>query len=679
MFLRFSLILALLIPSLLYGGEWMFRLRSAHVDIRQALFAKDADAAWEHVDRETRQSAGLLAAHIRNQAATLSDEKKAALLAKLGSTDPEALSTIQGKHLLVSKFFLEAHPYMFLSTPDDTKLKDHGTKMAGPTGIVIRKNTPEAVTVPYTFTAENHFGGQAMDYRAKLTIPSLEAIIGKTPEPKPLPKEEYQKQSVETFQKAQQAFKEGDLDTLWTLLDCDSQSQASHFADQAHEQSGKSKAKTPGRIEERLGISTELLTNLDGKQVWALPWTKDKLSSFSAGKAIGTYEGKTGNRGWDPGVEIESNGKKHRIPFRVNYRNGIPEVKIFLRPPLYTLLRVSNDWVSNNYTTNYGSVASYITKNTEFKEGDPAAHCVGIYSDGKRVAELVDRGYQHYHILFFPNGRKGLRTSPQDYTLINGLLKEDGTILFQPENPVYGIKEAIWKDGQLTLVELERSVSTLPKVNPSMPSTPAPEGATVLFDGNSIDAWESVQLHKVHKILTGVGGSQTKQTFGSFQLHLEFINVLERDRPLRSPSSIQYGPLQIELRDSFGMDYDEHGALGPIRPIFTKRHKDLQGKKYDSYVAKSKDRPPYVCGRILVNRKSLSADQTTYRPNHCLPPLVNQTLDLQVLTGSTTKVTLYLNGKPVYKNIEIEADTSTPAPIQISTKVPYRNIWVKRL
>ena len=680
MTVRLSCLISLfLLPSLLTAGEWMFRLKDAHVQLRKALFAKDADAAWEHVDRDTRQAAGLLAAQIRNQASTLSDEQKATLLKKLGYTSTDLLSKIQGKHLLVSKFFLEAHPYMFLSTPDDIKLKDHGTKMAGPTGIVIKNKTPQAITVPYTFTAEDHFGGQAMDYRAKFTIPSMEDILGKAPQPLPLSPGEFQKPSIETYLKAQKAFNIGDLETLWDLLDCDSQSQASHFADQAHEQSSKTASNTPGKIEKRLGISSEALSKLDGKQVWALAWTKDKLSPFAIGKPVGTYEGKPGNKGWDPGVEFESNGKIHRIPLRVNYRNGIPEVKIYLRPPLYTLLRVSNDWISNDYTTNYGNVASYILKNTQFQDGDPAAKCVGIYSDGTQAAELVDRGYQHYHILYYPNGRKALRKSPDDYTLINGQLQKDGSILFQPESPYNGIREAIWKDGQLTLVELERSVSTLPKVDPSMPEISAPAGATVLFDGTSIDAWENVQLNTVEKILTGVAGSQTKQTFGSFQLHLEFINVLERDRPTRSASSIQYGSLQVELRDSFGMDYDELGAVGPVRPVFTNKHKDLQGKKYENYVANSKGRPPYVCGRLLINRQPLPSDLLIPLPNHCLPPLVNQTLDLQVLTGSTTKVTLYLNGKTVYENIEVAADTSTPAPIQISSKVPYRNIWVKRL
>jgi len=657
----------------------MFRLRDAHVQLRKAFFARDADKVWEYVDRETRQRAGLLAAHIRNQANSLSEENIAALLEKLGNTTKEGLSSIQGKDLLVSKFFFEAHPYMFLSTPDDAKLKDHGTKMAGPTRIIIHKKTPEEVIVPYTYTAENHFGGQAMDYRAKLIIPSLVTILGKTPEPRQLSQEEFEKQSLQIFQQAQQAFTQGNLDALWPLLDCDSQSQASHFADQAHEQSAKSASKDPGRIEKRLNISSETLAKLDGKKVWALEWTKANLAAFAQGKPAGIYEGKSGKRGWDPGVEFEVNGQKHRMPFRVNHRNGVPEVKIFLRPPLYTLLRVSNDWISNNYTSNYGGVVSYILKNSQFKDGDPAAKCVGVYSDGKLYAELVDRGYQHYHILYFPNGNVALRSNPEDYALINGELQEDGSIRFQPESPVLGIKEALWKDGQLTLVELERSVSTLTKHTLSAPESSMPSGAISLFNGSSIDAWQNVQLNTVDKYMTASGGGQTRQTFESFHLHLDFYNVLERDRPLRSASSVQFGPVQIELRDSFGMDYDEQGALGPIRPIFSKKHKDLTGKKYDAYVQKAKGRPPFVCGRILLKRRSLPQDLSTPRPNNCRPPLTWQSLDLILQNGTSTTVTLKLNGKSVYENQPIEADTSTPLPIQISSRIPMRNIWVKPL
>ena len=67
--MRFTIIVATVL-SLAAGnghaGEWMFRLKDAHVQLRKAVFDKDAEAVWEYVDRSTRQQAGLLAHQIRS-------------------------------------------------------------------------------------------------------------------------------------------------------------------------------------------------------------------------------------------------------------------------------------------------------------------------------------------------------------------------------------------------------------------------------------------------------------------------------------------------------------------------------------------------------------------------------------------------------------------------------------
>lgn len=347
-------VLLVVVCGSVQAGEWMFRLKDAHVQLRKALSDKDADAAWEQVSRQTRQEAGLLAARIRDRFDDLTETQQQALRAHFGMQDDEQIRKMEGKHLLVAPCFLEAHPYLLAGNRDDVRLKDHGTRMAGPTAIVVHKKTPEEKLVEYTFTVEPHFGGQAMDYRAELSMPALDAILGPAPERAVLSPEEAAGQAVAVFRRARQAFAAQDFDALWPLLDCDSQSQASHFADQAKEQAQKK--KDPAGIAQRLGITVDELAALDGKRVWALPWTREDLafladardpkyvpaSGFNA-KYLPLPEGAKSKRGKrlpaEPVVEFESAGRTWQIPARLNYRNGNPEIKLYLRPPFYLRLR----------------------------------------------------------------------------------------------------------------------------------------------------------------------------------------------------------------------------------------------------------------------------------------------------------------------------------------------------
>lgn len=102
-------VLLLVLPSAALAGEWIFRLKDAHVQLRKAMYDRDADAAWEQVNRETRQDAGLLAARIRIAYDGLTEAQKSSLRDKLGIADDQAIKSIQGKDILVAKIFLLAH------------------------------------------------------------------------------------------------------------------------------------------------------------------------------------------------------------------------------------------------------------------------------------------------------------------------------------------------------------------------------------------------------------------------------------------------------------------------------------------------------------------------------------------------------------------------------------------
>ena len=345
------LLIVFLLAGTSMAGEWSFRLKDAHLQLRAALFERNADAAWEHVDRETRQQAGILAWQIREGFDGFAETKRQELRASLGSDDDQWIRSIRGRDLLVAPFFLEAHPCLLVGDPSDQRLKDHGMRMAGPTGVLVAKGTSEETLVPYTFSVENHFGCQAMDYRARLDVPALESILGQAPRPPRLSPEDVAAEALEVFERAREALAAGDVETLWPLLDCLSQSQACHFADQARERG----VKDPVGIAGKLDISEAEVLALDGRKVWALPWATQDLEHFLLGTEpafvdAGGYDGDRlrfpdgyRHRGKplppEQVIEFRSGGEVFQIPVKVNHRNGLPELKICLRPPFYLRLR----------------------------------------------------------------------------------------------------------------------------------------------------------------------------------------------------------------------------------------------------------------------------------------------------------------------------------------------------
>ena len=225
--------------------------------------------------------------------------------------------------------------------------------MSLPPEGIVNKKTPDEKLVVYTFSTEGHFGGQAMDYRAQLEIPSLDSILGDAEDLSASSAEETASQALVVFSQVQEALSKKDVETLWPLLDCVSHSQASHFADQAHEQAAKK--KSPELIAGKLGISVDELHALNGKRVWSLPWAESDYRFLVEGtdveylsadkydhKLLPIPEGY--NRRDKPGppepvIQFVSQGRTWQIPARLNYRDGTPKVTLFLRSPFYLRLR----------------------------------------------------------------------------------------------------------------------------------------------------------------------------------------------------------------------------------------------------------------------------------------------------------------------------------------------------
>ncbi len=198
-----------------------------------------------------------------------------------------------------------------------------------------------------------------------------------------------------------------------------------------------------------------------------------------------------------------------------------------------------------------------------------------------------------------------------------------------------------------------------------MPSVPAPQGAIVLFDGKSLDAWtkrngKSSAGFKVlgNGVMQVSGGDiVTKEKFdGKFKLHVEF--------------RVPYMP------KASGQGRGNSGVY-------------LQGRYevqiLDSYGLKSKDND---CGAIYTVATPLV--------NACKAPTVWQTYDITFQAPickdgkkeSPAVVTVYQNGLKIHDHVKITKDNTTsglggdpcsPGPILLQdhgNPVQFRNIWL---
>ena len=208
-------------------------------------------------------------------------------------------------------------------------------------------------------------------------------------------------------------------------------------------------------------------------------------------------------------------------------------------------------------------------------------------------------------------------------------------------------------DGALSAVE-EASKRTVKlkrvlRQSPTMGAKP-PVGAVVLFDGTNVDAWQgSMDERKLLKY-----GATSKQKFGSFTIHLEFMLPFK-----------PYGR---------GQDRGNSGLY------FQHRY---ECQVLDSFALKGENNE---CGGIYTIAKP--------KVNMCFPPLSWQTYDAEFTAATfadgkksaNAKLTVRHNGVLIHENQDIPKNTGggndeSPEPGEIylqdhGNPVFYRNIWV---
>ena len=203
-------------------------------------------------------------------------------------------------------------------------------------------------------------------------------------------------------------------------------------------------------------------------------------------------------------------------------------------------------------------------------------------------------------------------------------------------------------------------------------STPAPAGATVLFDGKNLKEiwakkegggepeWEAVEGGAM-QVKPGTGDIVTKQKFNEpIHLHVEFrVPHLPAD-PARGNSGVYVqGRYEVQIIESYGKPVERYelGDCGSIYGI--------------AKAAENATKPPTVW-------QSFDIEFT--------PPKFEG--DRKVAPG---RMTVYHNGRKIHDDVALTLDNTTsgmggdpktPGPIMLQdhgSPVQFRNIWVKPL
>lgn len=291
---------------------------------------------------------------------------------------------------------------------------------------------------------------------------------------------------------------------------------------------------------------------------------------------------------------------------------------------------------------------------TTVKEAGPDFAVQGEYEgaigDKKAGLQVIARGEGKFDVVAYRGGLPGAGWNKEAPAKLKGETV-DGVTTITGSGWKAKIKDRV-VSGAVGLVNV--SAKKITRKSPTLGAKP-PKGATVLFDGSSLDAWQNgkfVEQGK-HKYL-GVG-TRTKDKFEDFTLHLEFRTpFMPKSTGQGRGNSGMYllDQYECQVLDSFG----------------------LEGKDNE-------------CGGIYkVSKPDV---------NMCLPPLSWQTYDVEFKAAdfdsegkktSDAVVTIRHNGVAIHKDRKLPAATpgggqndEKPGSLFLqnhSNPVVFRNIWI---
>jgi hypothetical protein len=304
----------------------------------------------------------------------------------------------------------------------------------------------------------------------------------------------------------------------------------------------------------------------------------------------------------------------------------------------------------------------------------------GKSGDQELGAQIIALGKGAFQAVMYPGGLPGNGWDGKNRILMDGMLAEDGTAAFKPTE---GDRRYLDKDpkkfaavddfppagqaaytgtvseGALAGKTADGKPFELKRVERKSPTmgADAPEGAVVLFNGDSKDAWTGGRVDEATKLLNTDGKDiLTTAKFMDYTMHLEFMLPYRPDARGQGRGNsgfYQVDHYEMQILDSFG----------------------LMGKNNE-------------CGGIYTKAESIV--------NGCLPPLQWQTYDV-VFTNATAdkdgkklsnaRLTAKLNGIVIHDDLEITGKTggsrnapeATPGPIKLQghgNPLQFRNVWI---
>ncbi|HTE17562.1 MAG TPA: DUF1080 domain-containing protein [Armatimonadota bacterium] len=198
------------------------------------------------------------------------------------------------------------------------------------------------------------------------------------------------------------------------------------------------------------------------------------------------------------------------------------------------------------------------------------------------------------------------------------------------------------------------------------PMIAAPSGAIVLFDGKDLSRWVSRKDNgpagwKVEngyaEIAPGSGDIYTRDTFGDFQLHVEWWlpHMPDARGQARANSGVYLqGKYEIQVLDSYGLESKDNDAGGIYKVAAPLRNASKKPEKWQSYDIAFRA-PRYDASGNLTEKVRVTVFHNGVMIHN------NQEFDPQVTTSG------------------LPGDFTKPGPILLQdhgNRVRYRNIWL---
>ena len=274
----------------------------------------------------------------------------------------------------------------------------------------------------------------------------------------------------------------------------------------------------------------------------------------------------------------------------------------------------------------------------------------GEYKNDWGGAQVIALGDGNFQMVVHRGGLPGAGWDKEYRQEVSGKRQGDSIIFTGADN-----YRAELLKGKITITRDQAGPYTMEKTERESPTLGAkpPDGAMVLFDGTSADAWSGGHADGRHFL---AAGCKSKQAFKDFTAHLEFrlpFKPLARGQERGNSGVYLQDRYEVQVLDSFG----------------------LKGENNE-------------CGGIYTQAKPAV--------NMCLPPLTWQTYDITFTAaryddnGQKTKkakATIKQNGVTIHEDFEFPGPTpgngkkedASDGPFELQghgNPVFYRNIWV---